>query len=423
MTTADRIVEQMIGNLEEKGTGIFVKHLRNGPIFTCKCPACGTLHGGFKSQAEAESHLKCRRCYRTEIEKLKKETEKVDEPKPQKNIFQNPLNPRKVIESESDDLKDVSLPSDDYEFYDGDTWRRVSPEGVLSSESGENQGQIVSMKEHPLDRDTFAWPTILRMIQNETRITGFFVIFKNGNYTRHQRPATLWKRTSPVAEALEDDPEADDMKDVSLPLGDEIKYMIFVDGRYHPVLSNGMIGNLHAVSPEDFSGQWRIIGVYANKRNPRYTKWPEVKNELDAGKQVRGYIIDYDHGSYRRWGNEAVIFLKSVSESVNDDDLKSIMGSEEDMPLRTDTAITPGEVTKFVCMSAHYNQEFYSRLERTRTGFPLRVRVSGKCKTWRSRPNEFRLPVKFGLNQSLYITHDNAGEYSSIPLDANGSPL
>lgn len=40
-----------------------------------------------------------------------------------------------------------------------------------------------------------------------------------------------------------------------------------------------------------------------------------------------------------------------------------------------------------------------------------RVRVSGKCKTWKTRPNEFRLPVKFGLYQSLAITNDNCESF------------
>jgi hypothetical protein len=34
-------------------------------------------------------------------------------------------------------------------------------------------------------------------------------------------------------------------------------------------------------------------------------------------------------------------------------------------------------------------------------------RVTGVCKTWASRPEEFRLPVKFGLYESSAITHMN----------------
>lgn len=40
-----------------------------------------------------------------------------------------------------------------------------------------------------------------------------------------------------------------------------------------------------------------------------------------------------------------------------------------------------------------------------------RIRVSGSCQTWKTRPNEFRLPVKFGLYESGSISHDNATEF------------
>lgn len=36
---------------------------------------------------------------------------------------------------------------------------------------------------------------------------------------------------------------------------------------------------------------------------------------------------------------------------------------------------------------------------------PLRVRVTGQCKTWKTRPGEFRIPVKHGLRESGEITH------------------
>lgn len=41
----------------------------------------------------------------------------------------------------------------------------------------------------------------------------------------------------------------------------------------------------------------------------------------------------------------------------------------------------------------------------------VRVRPSGKCQTWKTRPNEFRLPVKYGLYENGAITHENAGSF------------
>lgn len=44
-------------------------------------------------------------------------------------------------------------------------------------------------------------------------------------------------------------------------------------------------------------------------------------------------------------------------------------------------------------------------------GTPIRCRVNGKCQTWKTRPLEFRLPVKHGLRNTFQITQDNAHEW------------
>lgn len=40
-----------------------------------------------------------------------------------------------------------------------------------------------------------------------------------------------------------------------------------------------------------------------------------------------------------------------------------------------------------------------------------RWRANGAIKTWRTRPGEFRLPIKFGLRSYSYITELNAHEF------------
>ncbi len=39
------------------------------------------------------------------------------------------------------------------------------------------------------------------------------------------------------------------------------------------------------------------------------------------------------------------------------------------------------------------------------------VRRSGMTKTWKTRPGEFRIPVKFGLYQSGEITHETQDQW------------
>ena len=46
----------------------------------------------------------------------------------------------------------------------------------------------------------------------------------------------------------------------------------------------------------------------------------------------------------------------------------------------------------------------------------VNVRASGSCQTWKTRPDDFKLPVKFGLYASTYITQDNAGSFH-LPKD------
>ncbi len=46
-------------------------------------------------------------------------------------------------------------------------------------------------------------------------------------------------------------------------------------------------------------------------------------------------------------------------------------------------------------------------------GQPCKVRRSGKTQVWKTRPNEFKIPVKYGLYESLYITQDNAHEFNA----------
>lgn len=187
---------------EERGK-IFRKVLDNGrEVFTCKCPVCGTYHGGFKTYDEAAAHRKCSMCFGKEIEKLKKEVEKVDEPPKRKDIF----------------------------------------------------------------TDRIAKPSVI---------------------------------------------------------GEDL----------------------------------------------------------------------------------ATVYKNSVYEA--DEDIRSILGGDPyEQP--------PGVVNKAVCMAAHYNQTFYHRTEKNADGSPLRVRVSGRCKTWATRPDEYRLPVKYGLYQSLAITERNASEWTTI---------
>lgn len=49
-------------------------------------------------------------------------------------------------------------------------------------------------------------------------------------------------------------------------------------------------------------------------------------------------------------------------------------------------------------------------------------RVSGKCKTWKTRPNEFRLPIKFGMYNNSSVNEVNCDQFhwvSDCPIANN----
>jgi len=68
-------------------------------------------------------------------------------------------------------------------------------------------------------------------------------------------------------------------------------------------------------------------------------------------------------------------------------------------------------MTKQVIMSLDYRNTLYHKTLRNSDGSAVRCRVNGKCKTWVTRPHDFRLPVKHGLYQCFYITPDNAKDW------------
>ena len=59
--------------------------------------------------------------------------------------------------------------------------------------------------------------------------------------------------------------------------------------------------------------------------------------------------------------------------------------------------------------------EFWSRLWRNADGSPVRARRSGKTQVWKTRPDDFKQPVKYGLKLSFYITPQNIGDWVIAP--------
>lgn len=58
----------------------------------------------------------------------------------------------------------------------------------------------------------------------------------------------------------------------------------------------------------------------------------------------------------------------------------------------------------------HRRIVYHTRLTNV-DGSPLRARVNGKIKVWKTRPGHFELPCKYGLKFGFKITHENCHEW------------
>lgn len=61
--------------------------------------------------------------------------------------------------------------------------------------------------------------------------------------------------------------------------------------------------------------------------------------------------------------------------------------------------------------SLQSTQEFWHRYERNADGTPVRCRKTGQLKTWKTRPGDFKQPVKYGLKHSFYLTPANITDW------------
>ena len=64
-------------------------------------------------------------------------------------------------------------------------------------------------------------------------------------------------------------------------------------------------------------------------------------------------------------------------------------------------------ITKEQAMELQVGDELYSFIMKK----PVKARVNGKCVTWMLRPNEWRLPMKWGLRKCFDITHENCDRW------------
>lgn len=75
--------------------------------------------------------------------------------------------------------------------------------------------------------------------------------------------------------------------------------------------------------------------------------------------------------------------------------------------------MTPAETLKLT-----YGRHVYSDAYQNADGSPQVWKITGKPKTWKTRPNEFKIPIKRGLYEYGYL---NEGNVQSFHLTEQGA--
>lgn len=79
--------------------------------------------------------------------------------------------------------------------------------------------------------------------------------------------------------------------------------------------------------------------------------------------------------------------------------------------LRMEQRVRDASITRANCETLRHQQTVFHKTLKNRDGSALRARVNGKCKTWSTRPLDFRLPMKHGLRDCFYIGPGNCMDW------------
>lgn len=78
----------------------------------------------------------------------------------------------------------------------------------------------------------------------------------------------------------------------------------------------------------------------------------------------------------------------------------------------------PKTITLEEAKNLSYRTVLHHVVERNADGTPQRWRVNGKPKTWKTRPDEVRVPLKYGLRGHGYLTEHDLDDFALSAEDA-----
>lgn len=99
-----------------------------------------------------------------------------------------------------------------------------------------------------------------------------------------------------------------------------------------------------------------------------------------------------------------------ISTDIRKRDNMTILNEEERQiqkyPISNKIKVT---MTKEIALTQPRTIYLYNQYNADKT--PMRCRSNGKCRTWKTRPNDFRLPVKRGIYEYGYIDQSNMNKF------------
>ena len=78
-------------------------------------------------------------------------------------------------------------------------------------------------------------------------------------------------------------------------------------------------------------------------------------------------------------------------------------------------------ITKEKALKLRHGDTIYELGEANAIGTPKRWSVNGAIKLWKTRPKEFKVPIKHGLRTHDYLTHENAHLLTTDEAEAETS--
>ena len=68
-------------------------------------------------------------------------------------------------------------------------------------------------------------------------------------------------------------------------------------------------------------------------------------------------------------------------------------------------------ITKQEAMDLDIGQVIYHGKNRDSKNYPQKWRVNGKTQTWKTRPNDFKVPLKHGMYDWWYLQPSNVEDF------------